>query len=182
MKKIGIISDTHFSGTNKLSTEVVDFLSDVSLILHGGDIGDNTEYSKLKNIAPVAAVMGNKKYDQITYHLPKSKIIKVNKVNIFLVHYEGTVISRYIEYAITKILGQKKFVFHLLMRRLAAIVPKNINIVIFGHMHDVFVQKSQNVIFFNPGASFSRGNKVGSVAKLLIHKNGKYEILVKYIP
>ena len=182
MKKIGIISDTHFSGTNKLSAEVIDFLSDVSLILHAGDIGDKAEYLKLKKISPVTAVMGNKKYDEITYHLPKSKIIKVNKVNIFLVHYEGTVIWRYIEYAITKILGQKKLVFHLLTRRLATIMPKNTNIVIFGHMHDVFIEKSQNVTFFNPGASFSRGNKVGSVAKLLIHKNGKYEILVKYIP
>ncbi|MGH7505824.1 MAG: metallophosphoesterase family protein, partial [Longimicrobiales bacterium] len=53
--RIGVISDTH----GMLRPAVLDHFSDVSHILHAGDIGDPDILIALEAVAPVTAVWGN---------------------------------------------------------------------------------------------------------------------------
>ena len=52
---IGLISDTH----GMVRPEVHGALAGVALILHAGDVGDDTILDELETIAPVLAVYGN---------------------------------------------------------------------------------------------------------------------------
>jgi putative phosphoesterase len=181
MKKIGIIADTHFSPTQGLHPTVSSFFSDVSLILHAGDVGDSSEYKKLKKIAPVLTVMGNKTYDARTYHFPQIQSLKIYSVPILLSHYQGSKLTHYAEYLVSKFFGSKNLVINSVIDRLRRTLKVNSGIVIFGHTHEICLQRKNGITFLNSGAAFSTKTRAGSIAKLLIHKNGKYEITFKYL-
>ena len=84
MKRIGIISDTH--GT--VSNRIFDLFKDVSLILHAGDIGGEDVIAQLETIAKTTAVYGNT--DEALYRnkLQKEVTLTIEGLKIHLSHNE----------------------------------------------------------------------------------------------
>ncbi|MFH2085745.1 MAG: YfcE family phosphodiesterase [bacterium] len=181
MKIIGVIADTHFTKCNKLAPDIINFFSDVSMILHAGDIGDKSEFKKLENIAPVVAVMGNKQSDREKYNLRDVEHLTIGPLKIMLVHKTSRKAIQYAEYLISKAFKLKSIALHMQLTRLKDQLHNKVNVCVFGHFHEVVIKKYGNLLILNPGAAYSTRKRVGSVMKLSIDDNGKIEVLVKYL-
>ena len=84
--RVGVIADTH----GRFDPVVRRHFNDVDYIFHAGDIGDRSVIEKLKQIAPVTAVLGNVDDDEQN-GIPSEAIIKLAGRRIAILHilYEG---------------------------------------------------------------------------------------------
>jgi putative phosphoesterase len=147
--RIGVISDTH----NFFDERIVEIFKEVDHILHGGDVGLPCLITRLEEIAPLTAVLGN-----------TDSGIPLRETEI--VH-----------------LGERKFLIHHIVnprasheaigRRIAREKP---DVVVFGHTHKPFSQTIDGVLYLNPGyAGRTRFNMPRSVAILDCGKNLEVE-------
>lgn len=127
---VGVISDTH----GVLRSEVFDHFSDVSLIIHAGDIGSEFILPELETIAPVEAVYGNIDGFPLIEELPERKSIQIEKVRVFVTHTGGT------------------------PEEMRARCPEVLHsqLVIFGHTHRPLHFRDGETVFFNPGSAGPR--------------------------
>ena len=136
---IGVISDTHGhipSGLNRV-------FKDVDLIVHAGDIGEETVLEKLSKIAPVAAVRGNMDYGKWTARLPDTETIEMGQIVLYVLHIE------------TRLDGDP--------------AHNGYKAVISGHTHRADVHEKNGVVFINPGsASYPKFGHQASVALIQI--------------
>jgi putative phosphoesterase len=146
---IGVISDTH----GHISTGVTHAFKDVDLIIHAGDIGEETVLDKLSKIAPVAAVRGNMDFGKWAARLPESETIEIGRIVIYVLH---------------------------IANRLDADPAKNnFRAVISGHTHRPDIYEKNGIMFINPGsASYPKFGHPASAA--LIQIKGE-DISVKLI-
>ena len=84
MKRIGIISDTHGTVSNRL----FDLFKGVSLILHAGDIGGGDVITQLETIAKTTAVYGNTDDTSSRNRLKKEITLTIEGLKINLSHNE----------------------------------------------------------------------------------------------
>ncbi len=143
MKEIGLISDTH----GLLRPEVHEALKGVSMILHAGDVGDQSILDELEVIAPVRAVLGNTdkpwKLD-----LPANVRVTVDGVRIHVSHGDEV--------------GRPNG------ERLAAKYP-DFDVLVYGHTHVQCVERVGDMLVVNPGAAGHRRFDLHpSVARLRI--------------
>ncbi len=137
MKKIGIISDTH--GT--LSQKALDALSGVEQILHAGDIGSPEVLKALQTLAPTSAVRGNMDGGQWCEDLPKTDMLEIDRTTVYLLHD----------------------LHSLDLDPQAA----GVQIVIHGHTHQSANRIHDGILYFNPGsASFGRHGGPLSVGRI----------------
>jgi putative phosphoesterase len=131
--KIGLISDTHIpKRSTKIPEKVFESFKDVDLILHAGDLTDESVINDLESLAPVIAVQGN--VDILTgLDLPKSKVITVGKMKIGLIH--GNIRPR----------GDTQQLYYL-AKELDA------NILVSGHTHIPMAEQIEDVLLLNPGS------------------------------
>jgi putative phosphoesterase len=136
---VGVIADTH----GKLSSDAVQALEGVGLIIHAGDIHTTSILDQLKQIAPVKAVRGNMDRGDGTRNLPTTEVVQVGEVQLYILHsLEALNIHP----------GAAGF-----------------DAVIYGHSHQPENKIRNNVLFLNPGsASFPRKGSKPSVARLQI--------------
>ena len=142
MITIGIISDNH----GDWSSSIVKSLAGVDAIIHAGDIGPYQLISKMENIAPTTAVLGNTDGD-----------LPINQSEV------------------TMIGGKKFFVQHIinpheledpLRYRLDDVKP---DVVVFGHTHKPFCEMIGSILFLNPGSvTRPRGEFAPSFVRLFI--------------
>src|SRR5690606_24090966 len=87
MKTIGVISDTHIStgSTRAIPTQVFEAFENVDLILHGGDVTDQSVLDTLSTLAPVVVVRGNNDFGDLS-ELPPSLRLEIENVIIGLAH------------------------------------------------------------------------------------------------
>ena len=128
--KIGVISDTHGS----IKHAAFDFLNDVDLILHAGDIGNSDIITELEAFAPVTAVLGNTDGFPFTGRYSEREIIFIKGKKVYLTH---AVIN-----------GNKQI--PSVIRDIENNAP---DIVIFGHTHRQHAFKKNGILFFNPGSA-----------------------------
>ena len=79
---IGVISDTH----GHVPPGIINAFKDVDLIIHAGDVGEETVLDKLSKIAPVAAVRGNMDYGKWTDQLPDAETIEIGQIVFYVLH------------------------------------------------------------------------------------------------
>ena len=150
MKKIGVISDTHLRSGAPLPARAAAAFEGVDMIIHAGDLTSESVLDELDVIAPVKAVCGNCDFDPDMDRTPPSRIIKVEKVRIGVVH----VLSR----------SSRDF-----PRRAAELFPSAACIV-FGHTHKPYNNWSGRQLLFNPGsATQRRSHPFTSVGILAVH-------------
>ena len=146
---IGVISDTH----GRLPSGVAKAFKKVDLIVHAGDIGDETVIARLEKIAPVLAVRGNMDYGNWTHQLPSTEIIEIGHMALAVTHIANRLNEN------PKKAGYKA--------------------VISGHTHRPDVFEKDGITFINPGsASYPKLGHPGSAA--LIHIKGA-DLSVEFI-
>lgn len=170
--KIGLISDTHIPdrGAN-LSESVKNAFKDVELILHAGDLTDNSIIEELEEIAPTIAVAGNMDRRNNS-KLPQAQIIQVEIpkkekiIKIGLIH--GEVYPR----------GETQQLYYTAMEL-------GVDILVSGHSHVPQLETVQKVILINPGSPTAPRLSDPSVAILEIKTENEAEdeedINIKFI-
>ena len=128
--RIGVVADTH---SRDLPQQMLKEFKTVDLIVHAGDFCDMKVANALKKIKPLEGVFGNMDDEKIRKVFPRRKILKLGDARIGLFHGEG---------APQKVLEsvQKEF------------KQEDVQAVIFGHSHEPFNEKKDNVLYFNPGS------------------------------
>mgnify|MGYP001327977027 CR=1 FL=1 len=129
--RIGVIADTH----GHLDGKVFGLYEGVSLILHGGDVGDPRILDELSQLAPVLAVRGNVDEGPGLSHLPESISLSVAGVGIYMTHI------------LTPPGAEAP----------ADPVPPGTRVAIFGHSHQPYLQEAgarqAPVLYFNPASA-----------------------------
>jgi len=139
MTIVGVISDTH----GLLRREAVAALRGSDCIVHAGDVGSPEILDELAKIAPVTAVRGNVDRADWARGLPKSELIEVADVSIYVLHIRE----------------------ELDLNPQAA----GVGVVVFGHSHVPEKEVKRGVLYFNPGSAGPRRFKLPvSVGRLMI--------------
>lgn len=135
---MGVISDTH----GLLQPAAIEAFKDADLIIHAGDVGKPDILEDLQAIAPVEAVRGNMDMDGWAHKLPKTKLIEVGSVLLYVIHD----------------------VYKIDIKPAKA----GISAIIHGHTHKPSsIEDHNGVLFLNPGsATQPRFNSPASVALL----------------
>ena len=130
--RIGVISDTHISGSTKsLPRLLLKQLQGVDLILHAGDLVIMDVLEKLSRIARVEAVYGNMDTYAVRKSLPAKKTIEVGKFKLGLVHGSGSPEG---------------------LVRLVTEEFDEVDAIVFGHSHIPLNEAHGRVLLFNPGS------------------------------
>ena len=143
---VGVLSDTH----GHLYPEVKKLLEGVAHIIHAGDVGSPQVLAELRSLAPVTAVRGNCDYETWTQVLPLRAELELGGARILVGHMPAQ--TRHWAATAAPRCGRPAF---------AA--------VIFGHSHAALVERTDGVLYLNPGAAGpKRFNRPRTVARLLI--------------
>ena len=129
--RVGVLSDTHIpKAALDLPEAVYKELKNIDLILHAGDLIEQSVLEKLEKIAPTHAVHGNMDTHELKSCLPQKDIIKINGFRIGLIHGYGPP---------TKLVGaiSKEFT--------------RVDAIVFGHSHTPVNEVIGKTLFFNPG-------------------------------
>ena len=135
---IGIISDTH----GYLSASVLRSLKGVDRIIHAGDVGKQEVLDALVRIAPVDAVRGNMDGGTWSRKLPKTEIVEIGEVLIYVLHD----------------------IYDLDLDPSAA----GIGAIISGHTHKPSVERRNGVLYINPGSASMPRRSLESIARLSV--------------
>jgi len=131
---IGVISDTHISGSEKeIPPRVYEIFKRVDLILHAGDLVDLSVLDMLSAIAPVNAVAGNMDLPETKAKLPAKMEIKAGAFTIGLIHGWGAPVG--------------------IRERIIKSFPQQTACCVYGHTHHPYNQREDGVLFFNPGSA-----------------------------
>lgn len=159
---IGVISDTHMpKRALALPKEVWDGLQGVELILHAGDLADESVLTELEKIAPVYAVHGNIDPPELKAKLPEKRIIEYKGFRIGLTHGAG-------EYGST------------LGRVMDAFRDEELHAIVFGHSHKPYNERINGTLIFNPGSPTDKRFEVYYSYGLIIPQETKLVGKVKY--
>jgi len=147
--KVGIISDTHVPGaSSSMPNSVFEVFKDVDLILHAGDIVDQSVLDELRAIAPVEAVAGNMDGPDLQNRLPRKKILTIGKFTVGLIHGKFRIAEQ-------KEMIRKEF--------------DDVDLIVYGHSHMPFWGKVGDTLFLNPGSpTDNRHAPYHSVAILMV--------------
>lgn len=127
---IGVLSDTH---SLILPPKMLEAFKGMDLIIHSGDIADESVLKTLKAIAPVKAVQGNVDDGVLRRKLPLREIFEAEGVRIGVYHGHGSGRN-----ALANVQAQFK--------------DQPLDIAIFGHSHQPMNEKIGPTIYFNPGS------------------------------
>jgi putative phosphoesterase len=170
---IGLLSDTHVpQRTSKLPTRVIDDFKHrkVDYVFH---MGDFTSYEVYENLIQtfgkdkVIAVRGNMDFDSnLKKNLPDSLDFTIYDFKVLMLHG----------------MGGPNIIIKRLIKKLD-LLNSYYDLVIFGHTHRPVNEKSNGILFFNPGTTTPIDNKftvVSSYGYLKISK-GKIEPEIVYL-
>ena len=117
--KIAILSDTH----GLLRPQVVEILKTADVILHGGDINNQSIVDRLRQYAPLYVVRGNNDKEWAE-DIPHKLTVSLSGVTFYMVH------------------NKKEVPADL----------TGVDVVVFGHSHKYFHQEKDGVLWLNPGS------------------------------
>jgi uncharacterized protein len=142
MTQVGVISDTH----GLMRPEALKALVGSDYIMHAGDVGSPDVLEALGKIAPVTAVEGNVDAGKWNPPLPKTEVLNINGVMIYMLH----------------VLDQ------LDLNPATA----GFKVVLYGHSHRATWDMRGGVLYLNPGSAGPRRFKLPiSVAILQINES-----------
>jgi len=162
MKKIALISDTHYT----LDVRFLDYFNKADEIWHAGDIGDLKIIDELKKNSIIRAVHGNIDNYLIKAQFKSEIYFKCEEVNVLMTHIGGYP-GKYNKNIICKI---EKF---------------RPDLFICGHSHilKVMYDKKYKLLHMNPGALGDYGqHKVKTLLYFIIDKKEIKELKVIEYP
>jgi putative phosphoesterase len=176
---IGVLSDTHIPDrVGDLHPDIIPIFQEhkVDVIIHAGDITIPYVLEKLKEVAPVQAVMGNRDWWRLK-KLPHSKNLTMKQVKILLTHGHGNLFSYIFDKFPHWILGYRFEHFAQKFTKLNL----DFDIVIFGHSHYPEKRWVEGRLFFNPGSAYDPLRDHSGPSIGLIEIKGKGEIQTQII-
>jgi uncharacterized protein len=125
-KLLGLISDTH----GLLRDEAVAALRGCDLILHAGDVGDDTILRRLRDVAPVVAIRGNVDTESWANTWPATEVVSAAGVQIYMLHDVNRM----------------------------DLTPEaaGFDVVLSGHSHQPMQELRRGVLYINPGSAGPR--------------------------
>lgn len=134
VRRIGVLSDSHVPLRARcLPTELLTRLQGVDLILHAGDLVDESVLLKLHSVAPVEAVAGNMDPPHLHEQLKRRKLLQSGGLKIGLIHGDG---------------------MRMAARQRAEEAFRDVQpqVIVFGHSHQPRCTYSGDTLLFNPGS------------------------------
>ncbi|MBF0593799.1 MAG: metallophosphoesterase family protein [Candidatus Omnitrophica bacterium] len=128
--RIIVISDTH---SEVLPQALIEDIKKSDLVIHVGDFCDIDVFKKLKTLKDIRAVYGNMDGLDLRGILPRKAVFKCEDVTIGLFHGEG---------------GPDR----LFEKVKEAFEKEKVDLVIFGHSHEVLNEVVDGIRYFNPGS------------------------------
>jgi putative phosphoesterase len=169
--RIGVLSDTHVPDrTAELPAEILELLRGVDLILHAGDISTPAALDRLRTIAPVVAVRGNRDGKALPF-LPEKTVVSAGHWQIGLIHGDRSYLAETAD-RLRYLRGDHRFVDQ---RRylLQVLAGQPVQCIVFGHTHQACNERQDGVLFFNPGGVVrSPGGGPSSVGILDVDSQG----------
>ena len=136
VSRIGVIADTHLPTRARfIPAQVFELFAGVQLILHAGDLVDQSVLDELSAIAPVEAVAGNMDPLHLDHRLGRLKLIRIGTLSIGMLH--GDIGGRAIHFK------QVRELF----------LPEQPAAIVFGHLHEPVVIRVDGILYFNPGSA-----------------------------
>ena len=137
---IGILSDTH----GLLRQEVIDGLKGVDMIIHAGDIDDQSVIEKLNDLSSSLTVVRGNADKEWAEHLPQEVWLEILGNKIFVIHNKGKI----------------------------SCDVGDADIIIYGHSHKYSLVDKEGQILFNPGCCGKR-KKDQEVSFAILEIRGK---------
>ncbi|MBA4370479.1 MAG: hypothetical protein C0418_02740 [Coriobacteriaceae bacterium] len=131
--RIGVVSDTH----GLLPPAALAAFEGVDLVLHAGDVGEESVIEELSAVAPVTAVAGNMDCAPLAHALPAAATVDIGVCRALVVHQRG---------------------------HAPRPLPDGVRLVVTGHTHRAVVRESDGVLFVNPGSVSRPSGGPGTVA------------------
>jgi putative phosphoesterase len=166
--KVGLISDTHSTGTEPLPPSIFAAFGDVDLILHAGDIYSPHALAQLARIAPVYAARGNgdaqfrrdlPRIEEDGYVVCQRHLLRLGRFTVGLIHAFPTPADEpYVDHA-------------WLMDHHFGLQP---DIIVCGDTHVESVVTYRSTTILNPGSPTLPHHieRLGTVAVLTIGDAG----------
>lgn len=123
---VGVLSDTH----GLLRRAVLEKLRPCELIVHAGDIGNQTTLDQLRSKGKVVAVKGNVDKGPWSARLREWEYVDFHTKTIFVIHD----------------------ISHLDIDPISA----SVDVVIYGHSHQAAMEYKNGVLYVNPGSAGPR--------------------------
>lgn len=131
MTHVVVISDTHMPRVGRaLPPIVMDELQRADLILHLGDVTQESVLRDLESIAPVRAVWGNNDSEELRLRLPERDSFDLHGHRFAMLHGH---------------LGGRT-------AREAALKVRDADVVLFGHSHRAWQTWDGDRLYLNPGS------------------------------
>ena len=150
--RILILSDTHWSESYQIPSELEYELSRCDSVIHCGDFASVDILNTISAYTSLFAVCGNCDDFSVRKFLPQERFFNLNGVNIGLIHGVRRNFS---------------YIYELHSKFTGA------DLVIFGHTHIPLLEKIDNTVFFNPGSfTYPRDGNSPSIGVLNINESG----------
>lgn len=131
-----VISDTHVKrreDIGRLNKIIEPFIDGVDIIIHAGDSVTVDLVNYLKELKPTHIVSGNMDTGDVVWMLPDRIVFDFGHFRIGLTHGDGPAS------------GLKERVFE-------KFINDRVDAIIFGHSHQPYIEKRDNVLLLNPGS------------------------------
>ena len=136
MARIAVISDTHARNLKELPPELLKTLAEADWVVHCGDYTSVTVVRELQTLSKrFIGVYGNIDPREIRDELPAKAVFEVEGKRIGVIHPSW---------------GGSPFGIERDMAR----EFDGVDIILFGHTHDICHKTIDNVIFFNSGQAY----------------------------
>lgn len=141
---IGLVADTH----GYFEPRLKEVFAGVEMILHAGDVGDDSVLDEIREIAPVRAVRGN--VDLTESGLPLSLRVTLGGAAIHVLHILPAPQSDLEAWAESA--RQARLVPKAAERLVRAFEPPT-EVVLFGHSHRPCLVSMGGILWINPGSA-----------------------------
>lgn len=157
--RIMVVSDTH--GSNMYLNRALEETGKFDLFLHLGDLGGSEDFIETFVQSRKEMIAGNNDYFT-TY--PDEKIIDVGGYRIWMTH------------------GHRYQVYMGVSALRKAAIQKNVNMVLFGHIHQPYLEQD-DLIILNPGsiALPRQSDRIPTYAVMEIEEDGKISIDIRRV-
>jgi putative phosphoesterase len=160
MTRIVVISDTHAKSLHGLPPELLAELAEADLVVHCGDYVGVALLDELRQLAKrFIGVYGNTDPKEIRDELPDKTVFEIEGKRIGVIHPTWGGPPWGIEEDIAK-----EF--------------EGVDIILFGHTHDVCHKNKDGVVLFNPGQAYPSFRNPASAGIVTIGQKG-IEVEVK---
>ncbi len=154
MTKIAVIADTHARSLDALPQELLKTVAEGDVVVHCGDYTSIDVLKGLQNLSRrFIGVYGNIDPREIREELPNKAVFEVEGKRIGVIHPHWGGPPWGIEEDIAR-----EF--------------EGVDIILFGHTHDLCHKTMDNVVFLNPGQAYPAFGTPASVAILTIGEEG----------